>query len=133
MKILILFISLWLSAALDAPQIRQDAVLVSNTIADIKCLHQQYKKAFPRGYLSTGMVDPSFAHNLQLLRVENLLWWPYMQPCFRCGNPAGQAQALINATGTFKIHAIIIVVNQSAGWSTSDLTLNQKFLLDLVS
>ncbi len=129
----LLLLSLCISASLCGPQPRGDAVLVSDKIADIKCLRKQYTMVFPRGYVSTGMVDPSYAYNVALLNKEKMNWWPYMQPCFRCGNPRAQAQALANASAALKLSAVNLVVDQSAGWSTTDLTLNQKFLLDLVS
>ncbi len=108
-----------------------DAVGISEKISDAACIHKSYATAFPRGYMATGMLDPNYVSNTVLLEKQKFVWWPYMIPCFKCGNAAKQVRTLI-AAADIPNNLVTVFIDAGREWS-KDVETNRKFVLELLT
>jgi GH25 family lysozyme M1 (1,4-beta-N-acetylmuramidase) len=91
-----------------------------------------YSFAIPRGYQSSGNVDPNVVSNIKNAKAGGIEYVDvYLFPCVPCGNPAGQASALVNAIRGQNYGQIWIDVETYA-WSSS-LSANQNFITAMVN
>ncbi len=107
------------------------AGITSEKIIDAKCVINIYTTLIVRGYLSSGMVDPNYVDNAESLNKYKANWWPYMNPCFKCGNPEAQFKDLIAAT-YMPTKSILIYIMAGRGWG-SDVAKNRDFLTTLTN
>ncbi|MDR3430975.1 MAG: hypothetical protein P4L95_03550 [Rouxiella aceris] len=105
--------------------------VISEKIIDAECIRHLYTSVVVRSYLSSGMVDPDYVGNTKHLHDHLVEWWPYMNPCFKCGNPEAQFKKLIAAT-TIPHKVILIYIMVDQGWG-SDVEKNREFLTTLTS
>ena len=75
----------------------KQASLVAEKINDAECIKSTFSGTFVRGYVATGMVDPNYVYNANLLYEHEVNWAPYMVPCYKCGNPRKQVTDMIEA------------------------------------
>lgn len=112
-------------------RLTSEAVGISELIHDVTCIRGSYTTAFPRGYLPLGTVDPDYVSNTKQLNSKGFVWWPYMIPCFKCGNPAKQAKDLI-AAADIPNNIVTIYLDAGQKWGT-DLDRNRAFILGLIT
>lgn len=107
-----------------------DLYLLTNVFS---CLHSEgYDFAIVRGYQSTGNVDPSVVSNIKNARAGGMANVDvYLFPCVPCGNPAGQATALVNAIKG-QNYGMIWIDIETFAWS-SNLSSNQNFITAMVN
>ena len=116
-----------------APTLATLGVDVSQYTNVFSCLHSSgYTFAIVRGYLSSGSVDPNVVANIKNARAGGMANVDvYLFPCVPCGNPAGQATALVNAIKGQNYGTIWVDVENYA-WS-SNLASNQNFITTMVN
>jgi GH25 family lysozyme M1 (1,4-beta-N-acetylmuramidase) len=91
-----------------------------------------YVFAIPRGYRSNGVVDSDVVTNIKNAWAGGMTEVDvYLFPCVPCGNPAGQATALVNAIKGQKYGVVWIDIEVYA-WSSS-LTANQNFITTMAN
>lgn len=125
-----LLIALILAAVLGVARPLTDAVEIPEKIVDPLCLHKVYKYAFPRAYISTGMVDPNYKGNVEKLTANGFTWWPYIVPCFKCGHAEKQVIAVL-AVKEIATHMVSVYLDASNGWSKSQ-DKNREFISALI-
>ncbi len=123
----ILLLSFALLASCDHTQL----IEISDKITDTSCLRSAYSAVLVRGYLSTGMVDPNLKSNLNKMLAANFDTNIYMNPCVKCGNPAGQADAMFAAIGTGMPEMATGIYVFGDQWG-ADKQANKEFILKLV-
>ena len=102
------------------------------TLSQFTCLKNEQEKDFVilRAYRSFGAVDPSINTNLAYAKQAGFKYIDiYMFPCFKCGNPKGQVDAMIE--GVKESYGMVWIDVEIYEWGT-DLVKNQEFILELV-
>lgn len=85
-----------------------------------------------RGYQSFGQVDPNVVQNIKNARAGGQADVDvYLFPCVSCGNPAGQAQTLVNAIKG-QNYGMIWIDIEVYQWSSSQ-SANQGFITTMAS
>ena len=66
--------------------------------ATLSCIKSKgYTYVIPRGYRSSGSVDPNISYNIKNSWAAGFKYVDaYIFPCYSCGNGAGQVQALVS-------------------------------------
>lgn len=115
------------------PSLATLGVDVSQLTNVFSCLHSSgYTFAIVRGYQSSGNVDPNVVTNIKNARAGGMSDVDvYLFPCVPCGNPAGQATALVNAIKG-QNYGMVWVDVETYAWSSS-LSANQNFITTLVN
>ncbi len=102
---------------------------ISEKVVNAPCILASYPAAIVRGYLSTGMVDPNLKSNLAALTAAGVATGTYMNPCVRCGDAAGQVDAIFKATNSDHKYIGVYVFGDQWG---KDKQANKKFLFELI-
>ncbi|CAG9314774.1 unnamed protein product [Blepharisma stoltei] len=85
-----------------------------------------------RGYQSFGQVDPNVVNNIKNARAGGQADVDvYIFPCVTCGNPAGQATALVDAIRG-QNYGMVWIDIEVYQWSSS-LTSNQAFITTMAN
>ena len=115
------------------PSLATLGVDVSSLTNTFSCLHGAgYQFAIVRGYQSSGNVDPNVVQNIKNARAGGMANVDvYLFPCVPCGNPAGQATALVNAIKGQNYGMVWLDVEIYA-WS-SNQAANQNFITSIVN
>ena len=88
--------------------------------------------AVVRGYQSNGQVDANVVSNIKNARSAGIAYVDvYLFPCVPCGNPAGQATALVNAIKG-QNYGIVWVDIETYAWSSNQAS-NQQFITAIVN
>jgi len=97
------------------------------------CLRQNgYSFAIPRGYQSTGRVDPNVISNIRGARAAGFPYVDvYLFPCVPCGNPATQIGDLMRAVASENVGMIWIDVERH-NWN-ANLAQNQQFISAMIA
>lgn len=116
-----------------APTLATLGVDVSQYTNVFSCLVSSgYSFAIVRGYQSSGNVDPNVVANIKNAKAAGMAHVDvYMFPCVPCGNPAGQASALVSAIKG-QGYGTIWVDIETYAWS-SNLASNQNFITSMVN
>lgn len=95
------------------------------------CLNQNgYIFAIVRGYCSYGDVDPNVVSNIQNSINGGMQNTDvYLFPCYPCGNPAGQADALVNAISG-QGYGMVWIDIETYAWDSNQGN-NQNFIAAL--
>jgi GH25 family lysozyme M1 (1,4-beta-N-acetylmuramidase) len=103
------------------------------SVSGYSCLKSSgYTFAIPRGYQSSGNVDPNVVSNIKNARSGGMVNVDvYLFPCVPCGNPAGQATALVNAIKG-QNYGMVWIDIETYAWS-SNQAANQNFITAMVN
>jgi len=122
-----LFVLFCVLAAVSA---KLDIVEVEGKIEDAQCLAENTGTVFVRGYQSIGQVDPNLRENVLKLNNAGVPVSAYMLPCFKCGNPRAQVQAMVAEMPIPNRRYFVHII--SGQWSTNQEE-NRAFLTELIA
>ena len=99
---------------------------ISEEINDPECFTKDKDVIVLRAFDSVGRVDPNLAKNIAKLANYTRELWVYMLPCYSCGNPQKQVQAVLDAIKNVRVDFVYIEV-QGSKWD-KDHAKNRGFV-----
>ena len=99
-----------------------------------KLYDEGYTFALIRGYRSNGKVDDNVVSNIKNANTGRMKFVDvYIFPCQKCGDPAGQADSLVEAIKGLNYRYVWVDVEDDQGkYWTSDKEKNKEFITSMV-